>query len=190
MIPQVEKLLEQARKGVKLSPRDRRRCLEFLMIMEPGHTGAELGELFGVSNRMIRFDQTAIRGEKAKTLRDQDVGLIIADIEICFDRQSNDLEKSKLKAKPGSSVYLNHCVSIMDMNLKRVKALSDLGILPKNLGNLTVTKFAYSATVAIDTSRPQRPVNMSLDELPLLEAAFEEVPPEVQSVQLEKGTND
>ncbi len=72
---------------------------------------------------------------------------MIADIALAYERQLRDIEKSKSKAKPGSAVFLKHRTDAMELQLKCVKALQDLGYYPKNLGNMTVQKFDFKATV-------------------------------------------
>lgn len=164
MVPQAEKLLERAQKGERLNTKDRRHCLAYLDVAKPDYTNVALAELFKVTERMIRVDRDKIRKQKAEIVKKEDIGLVIADIALCFDRQVRDLEHSKAKCKVGSAVYLNHCKAIFNLQLEKVRALQELGFYPKNLGNMTVDKFEYKAVMLADGSITTRPVNMQFDD--------------------------
>jgi hypothetical protein len=155
-----EALLQEARDGRKLDAVDRRNVLRYLMYTRPDMNNVEAGELFQVTEATIRKDRAAIREEMAEELRTEDVGLVIGDISFNFRRQMRDLEASKAKAKPGSKEYLAHCVALLDMELKKTKAFQELGYLPKNLGNMTVTNYDYAAVVIKGDQIESRPLTM------------------------------
>jgi hypothetical protein len=83
----------------------------------------------------------------ASELRDDDVGLVVADIVFTFKRQLRDLEKSKAACRPGTTEYRKHCESLFNLERECKKLLQDLGWLPKNLGNMTMTEYHYAAIV-------------------------------------------
>jgi predicted HTH transcriptional regulator len=56
-LPTTKKLIEAAKKGETLSPKDRRQCIGVLMATQPELTNDEMAEMFKVSERMIRFDK-------------------------------------------------------------------------------------------------------------------------------------
>jgi hypothetical protein len=151
MIPVTQKLLEESSKR-KLTTKERRQCVVYLKTTIPDTTNTELAERFGVTERTIRQDLQAFRKEKAQFIKEDDVGLIIADIALDYERQIRDIERSKQKAPLGSLRYLQHCTNAMDLRLKCVKALQDLGYYPKNLGQMTVQKFDFKAIVNKDGS--------------------------------------
>jgi hypothetical protein len=174
-IPHAEALIKRAREGERLGTKDRRHCIAFLMAADPGHTNVSLGELFKVSERQIRDDKLRLRQERAKLVKEEDVGLVIADIALAFENQLRDIETSKRKAKLGSGHYLNHCKTVCELIVKKIQVLQELGYLPKNLGQMTHTKYEYKATVdkmtgAVDT----RPVHMTFDDS-IEDGEFEEV---------------
>jgi len=161
-VPTAQKLLQESEKRA-LTTRERRLVVAYLMATEGDrYTNVELAEKFNVSERTIREDKKHIREEKAKFIKDDDVGLIIADICLDFERQVADIEKSKAKAKPGSHQFLAHCKAIMELRLKMVEALQNIGYLPKNLGNMVVQKFEYRAEV--------HPMTGHTETVPVLEA--------------------
>lgn len=164
MIPHAEKLLERAQHGEKLTAPERRHCITFLMATMP-QTNDEMAEMFQVCDRQIRDDKKWIREEKVKTIKEDDIGLVIADIAMSYEKQVNDLERSKKQCKMGTPAYVGHCRAIFDCRMKMVEALQNLGYYPKNLGNMTTQKFIYKATVsvdgAVDTSRA---LDMKFDE--------------------------
>lgn len=161
--PKAEKLIKQAQMGQLLSAKERRHCISYLMGTRPEFSQTAMADLFQVSERMIRYDVKHIRKDKAELIKQDDVGLVIADIVLCFDKQVRDMEASKAKCRLGTMPYLNHCKTIFNTQLLKVKAMQDLGYYPKNLGNLTVDKFEFKAVVTPDNSVTSRPVNMDLD---------------------------
>jgi hypothetical protein len=164
MIPATQRLLEES-DGRKLTTSERRQCVAYLMATSPDTTNDEMAARFQVSDRTIRMDKKHIRGEKAKLIKEDDIGLVIADILIDYERLINDIEKSSRAAKPGSATYLNHKTAQMDMRLKTTKALQDLGYLPKNLGTMSVDRFEYRAEVDKSTGQvTTRPVSLFDDD--------------------------
>jgi hypothetical protein len=173
-LPHAEKLIERARRGERLGTKDRRHCISFLMTTQPDATNVEMGQLFQVTERAIRIDKKYIREERAKLIKQDDIGLVIADIAMSFDNQVRDIEKSKRKCKLGGRPYLEHCKAIFNLQLQKVKALQELGYYPKNLGNMTVEKFEYKAIVGKDGSVNTRAIE-GYEEDDAIDAEFEEV---------------
>lgn len=187
----VQRLLENAQGGEKLTTDDRRRVVAYLTGTQPDVSNADMAEWFQVSEGTIRKDKMTIRQAMANELKEEDIGLVIADLLYDFKRQIRDIEKSKESAKDGSMAKLAHCTSVMELRLKTVKALQDLGYLPKNLGSMTVDKYTYAAIVAVDGSVDTRPIHMfdeatqnrlSLterkeDDAQVTEAEFTDLPP-------------
>lgn len=171
-IPHAEKLIERAQKGERLNAKDRRHAVAYLTATRPEITAVAMGDLFFVSEGMIRVDKRIIKQEKAKLLQKEDVALVIVDIADCFDRQVKDLEASKRKCKLGSATYLAHCKEIFNLRLKMVTALQELGYYPKNLGSMTIDKYEYRATVGADGAVTSRPVNLDVSE-----GEFEDIVP-------------
>lgn len=158
-----EKMLARANAGERLKATERRHVIEYFSATHPDKSNREMAELFQVSERVIRLDKELYREQKALFLKkdlQKDLALVIADIAMDFERQVLDIEKSKAKAKLGSLPYLAHCKSVLEMRLNMVKAFQDIGYLPKNLGNMTVEKFEYKATVSKDGAVNTRPVDM------------------------------
>jgi hypothetical protein len=146
LIPVTQKLLDEASTR-KLSAKERRQCVVYLKTTNPDVTNVSMAELFQVTERTIRQDLQAFRREKARFIKEDDVGLIIADIALDYERQIRDIERGKAKATVGSKTFLDYCTAAMELRLKCVKALQDLGYYPKNLGNMTIKKFDFKAIV-------------------------------------------
>lgn len=180
----------------KATTHERRLCVEFLLATKPGITNQGIADIFAVTERTVRLDKVWIRSQKAKYLKNelnQDLGLVIADIAMDYEKQVTDIERSKTKATPGSKAYLDHCNAVFDMRLKMVKAFQDIGYLPKNLGNMTVDKFEYKAIVNKDGTSMTRPVSMDFgnDKAPekIEDAEFTEQP-SLPPAQIEKDTQE
>lgn len=198
-VPTAKKLLESAQSGErKLSPKERRHVVAYLKGTQPEITNVEMASIFGVTEKTIRMDFLAIRKEKAKLIKEDDIGLIIADIALDYERQVMDIEKSKAKAPLGSRRFLDHCTSAMDLRLKVVKALQDLGYLPKNLGSMTVQKYDFKAVVDERTGAVDGVYNRDFlrelgeegDEAPFIDAEIVEKPQLQESNEQISDTGD
>lgn len=175
-IPEAQKLLQRAQAGEKLTPKERRHCIAFLMATAPETNQTDMADWFGVSERQIRFDKRHIREERAALIKEEDIALVIADIAFSFDNQVRDIETSKRKCDKGTRTYLEHCKAVFDMQLRRVKALQDLGYYPKNLGNMVIDRYVYAAEVGKDGSVNTRPVDLQFaEDGTVIEADYEEV---------------
>lgn len=155
----VENLIHNAETGVKLNASDRRRCVGYLMTTQLGLSNTEMAAKFGVSEKTIRDDKKFVKADLISEMRDEDAGAVAADLAFNFRRQLRDLELSKQACKLGSKEYLAHCNSILDIELKRMRALQDLGLLPKNLGNVSVETFEYAAVVIKGDQIDARPIH-------------------------------
>jgi hypothetical protein len=188
-LPHAEKLIERARQGERLPSKERQHCVSFLMATQPSATNVELGILFGVSERQIRQDKDKIRRDRAKLLKEDDIGLVIADIAMSFDNQVRDIEASKRKCKYGSRTFLEHCKAIFKLQMDKVVALQNLGYYPKNLGQMTVEKFEYTAIVSPDGSASSLPTKLMIEDGSIQEAEYEVIDPtpekDVHNVQSE-----
>lgn len=152
MIPEAEQLLERAKHGERLTTKERRHCVSYNMAKHPEISNVAMADVFKVTERVIRLDKKFIREERAKLIKEDDIGLVIADIHQSFENQVNDIEKGKKKCKEGSRDYLEYCKAIFNLRLQTVKALQELGYYPKNLGSMTVDKYLYTAEVTKDGS--------------------------------------
>jgi hypothetical protein len=152
MIPQTQLLLEDVGKR-KFNTHERRQVVIYLKATDPEMTNVKLASMFDVTERTIRLDLQAFRKEKAQFIKEDDVGLIIADIALDYERQIRDIERSKIACEKkggkglGTLTYLKHCTDAMALRIQMVKALQDLGYYPKNLGTQTIEKFEYKADV-------------------------------------------
>jgi hypothetical protein len=175
--PHAEKLVQIARSGEKISSKDRRHCVAYLMATAPEISNVELGAIFQVCEKQIRNDKLKIRKSRANNEKLEDVGLVISDIAMSFERQMQDIERSKKKAKPGTKVFLDHCRALFDLQLRKVQALQDLGYYPKNLGTLTTTSYEYKAIVSKqDGSVEVHQSHLLKKPVDTVDAEFEEVP--------------
>jgi hypothetical protein len=150
-------LIGQARRGEKLTASQRRHCVSYMMATEYADISpVQMAELFQVSDRTIREDKIHIRQQAAEHIKEEDIGLVIADIRMTLEHQIRDIERSKRKCPLGSRTYLEHCSKIATLQMAAVKALQDLGYYPRNLGTMTTKKYEYKAYVdegtgAVDT---------------------------------------
>jgi hypothetical protein len=159
MLLNAQKLLEKAQGGGWVTPQERRHVVAYLLATQPDLPNSELADLFRVKEATIRLDKKGIREKIARDLKDEDVGMVIADIIVNFRRQLRDIEFSKARAKVGTHQYVAHCKAALEMHLNITKMLQDLGWYPKHLGNLVKEEFIWKAEVSIDGSVATRAVN-------------------------------
>jgi hypothetical protein len=198
-VPEADKLLERAKAGdEKLNTKDRRHVIAYLMATAPETSNVDMATWFKVSERQIRNDKRYIKEERAALIREEDIGLVIADIAMSFDNVVRELQRGAKKTTVGSMTHLKYYKEIFDTQLKKVKALQDLGYYPKNLGNMTVDKYEYKAFVNKDGSVQTNKVDLRFDEDGnIIDVEFEDVTPkqitsgsEVVLQQEEVGTPD
>lgn len=178
-IPHAEKLIETAQKGHRLCGKDRRHVVAYLLINKPEARASDMAELLQVTTRQIYLDRKELRKARASAIREEDPALVLADISISFEQQIRDMEASKAKCKLGTAVYLAHCNSIFNTQIRKVEALQSLGYYPKNLGNLTTESFVWRADVTKDGTVNTRPIVMNFKKTnqKTVEVEYEEVVP-------------
>jgi hypothetical protein len=166
-----KKLWEDALKGVKLSTKDRRHVIAWLMATD-SQSISDMALAFKVSERTISLDKVYIREQVAKDIQAEDIGMVFADIRMAFEKNMRDIETSKQKASLGTKTYLDHCNASFKLQMDFVRGMQDLGVYPKELGTLHVDKFEFTATVGLDAvAAGQRPVTMFDDKKPKVIAA-------------------
>lgn len=146
-------------KSTKNKSADRRIAITTSLLTD-SKSNAEFAEELQVSERTITRDRTAIRRDIAETIRSEDVGLVLADIRIAFDKNMRDIGESKKQAHPGTKTYLDHATAEFRMVQDYVSALMDLGVFPKNLGVVHTEKYEFSATVGLHVVDGNRNVTM------------------------------
>ena len=176
MTPNTTKIIEKAQRGEKPTTSERRHALSYLMVSGKLDPNAALGELFKVSERQIKLDKKWLREQTAKDVREDDPMLVVADLVMSFEKAIREVERSMAKCKLGSRTYLEHASKLFRMQLDKVKALQDLAVLPKNLGNLSVTKYSYAAYVGRDGSVETRPTDLAFDDVEEIKALPEPSP--------------
>lgn len=161
----VQTLLDEAKdKRRKLTTEERRRVIAFLLSSQPDLSNVEMGTWFQVTEGCIRKDRSTIRKQMANDVKEDDIGMVIADLVWSAKRQIADLETSKAKANKGSMAFVQHCKAVIEIQQNTVKSLQTLGFYPKNLGNLSIDKFEYAAIVSADGSVETRPMNLFDDK--------------------------
>lgn len=157
-----QELIDQAREGKILTAKERRHCIDYILSIGSGNdpddankkgkhatplTIQEMAELFGVSTRQITLDKRIVREQRAKEVGEEDISLVLADIDYTFSSEIAALQRAKKKAKAGSSTYLQYVKAITELTSQRIKLLQDLGYYPKNIGNLTVAEYDFTAQI-------------------------------------------
>jgi hypothetical protein len=77
-----------------------------------------------------------------------DGSLVAQDLIQSFNEFCSQLDASTKETTNGTSNKLKHLQAKIDYKLKIIAALQSLGLLPRDLGNMTRTEFIFKATVA------------------------------------------
>lgn len=183
-----EELLLRAQSGEVLVTDDRRICLGYMLttVEHRDNSNVELAKLFGVNEKTIRKDRELNRKEVAEEITKDDISLVISDIRQDYDRYVQDINSALKNVKVGTVVWLSYQNAKMQMRLKVVSALQELGYYPRNLGAMTASKFAFRAHVAEDGSVSTRAVDdAARPEKKKKSSARSEESPEERAAQIE-----
>lgn len=178
-MPHAQQLLEKAQAGETLSTKDRRHVVSFVMSTHPETTNVEMAKWFKITERAVRMDKKYIREEMAQSIKEEDVGLVIADIALNYDLQIRRIEKGLLKCVEGTRTHLEYIKTLWAFQIEKVTALQRLGYYPQSLGNMVIDKFEYKATVALDgsvESHRKKLTPKNKKDLEILEAEFTDIP--------------
>ena len=98
----------------------------------------------------------------AKRVMTEDVDTTIGRLTATHERHMQLLEASLQDAKPGTKGYIDHIRILEEMENRFTELMQSLGVLPKNLGSSTVTKYQFSSSIGImpEDKRDRRSVGM------------------------------
>jgi len=109
-------------------------------------------------------DALTVRAYKtiAKRVMTEDVDSTIGRLTATHERHMQLLEASLQDAKPGTKGYIDHIRILEEMENRFTELMQGLGVLPKNLGSSTVTKYQFSSSIGImpEDKRDRRSVGM------------------------------
>ncbi len=159
-----EQFIDRAERGEKLTTDERRHAVAYIESMHPEVSNVDMARLFQVDEATIRSDIKKSKAAKIDRVReDTDIKLILADMIHARDRAVRKLAavqaKMEREKKTDSPNYRKTIEAEVNMHLKIAAALSELGVLPKNIGTVTVNKSVFKAIVeqktgAISEVRP------------------------------------
>ncbi len=82
----------------------------------------------------------------AKRVMTEDVDTTIGRLTATHERHMQILEDALKEAKPGTKTFLDYVRILEDMENRFTELMQSLGVLPKNLGNSTVTKYEFTSS--------------------------------------------
>lgn len=132
----------------KLNADDRRGALAYLMVVRADMSNYELGSLFKVSEGLIRKDKELVRKQMADEAPADDINVFLSDLRRYYETCRTALARSTKKCTEGTAVMLAHIKAAWDLEKEYLEAMQGLGVLPKNLGNLTKTEYIFKAHVS------------------------------------------
>jgi len=138
---------EAQEKDRKLTPSERRRVVMWLQHSHPELFNTDIARVLGVSDKLIRNDKELIRKKAAEEIKNDSIELIISDIIQVYNKQAQDLERSKRKAVLGKGEYRMHSLAVAQIENMKLKALQDVGWIPKNLGTGFTESYSYVVDV-------------------------------------------
>ncbi len=132
----------------RVSAEDRRIALAYLMVVRADMSNYELGSLFKVSEGLIRKDKEIVRKQMADEAPTDDITVFLSDLRRYYETCRTALARSTKKCTEGTAVMLAHIKAAWDLEKEYLEAMQGLGVLPKNLGNLTKTEYIFKAHVS------------------------------------------
>jgi hypothetical protein len=157
----IEQLLDHCRhKTRRLSSGERRRVLRYFAQIDQfkGWDGGpvpkklrELAWLFGCSEPQVSRDRRSILRGIADTLTPDGAAEFVADYIGEIDSLINECEAALVESPRGSLQHQNYVRILADLRERRIAKLQEIGVVPKELGNLNVREEVWQATVAPDT---------------------------------------
>jgi rubrerythrin len=98
----------------------------------------------------------------AKRVMTEDVDTTIGRLTATHERHMQILEDALKEAKPGTKTFLDYVRILEDMENRFTELMQSLGVLPKNLGNSTVTKYEFTSSMGLmpEDERNKRSVDM------------------------------
>jgi len=85
----------------------------------------------------------------ARRVLEQDVDATIGELFLRHQTHIKLLEDALVLAVPGTRTYLQYVTKLEELQNSFVELCQSLGVLPKNLGNSTVTKYQFSSSIGI-----------------------------------------
>lgn len=149
-----EVLLDLAKSGQKLDVKERRVVVDHLMRTQPSMTNQEMANDLQVSESMIRVDKNILRKNMAQTLKDEDVGMVIADAVMVYNKQIHDLEVIKTTTA-SEAIKVKCAVMIAKLTEDKIRLLQSLGLYPENIAQMVISKYSFIAQVDPITSKVQ-----------------------------------
>jgi hypothetical protein len=110
------------------------------------------------------MDALTVRTYKtgARRVLTEEIDTTIGRLTETHERHMQLLEPSLQDAKPGAKGYIDHSRILEEMENRFTELMQGLGVLPRNLGNSTVTKYQFSSSIGImpEDERDRRSVGM------------------------------
>jgi hypothetical protein len=133
----------------KLTPRERREVIVWLDESDELPSNRELARVFQCDERLIRLDKQAIMREYAAGVTpDSAMGFVAR-----YLKGHDDLIRyAKLgldSSAPGGMQHEKYLKLLSDLELRRVKLLQDIGVIPKELGHLSIAEENWVAEVDV-----------------------------------------
>ena len=107
----------------------------------------------------------------ARRVLQEDVDTTVGRLTVVHERHMALLEDALTRVTPGSKLFLDTVKALERMENEFTELMQGLGVLPKNLGNSTVTKFEFSTHSGL-----MEPSERSVDQFnpPVIAGQFSE----------------
>lgn len=142
----IRDLLEQAKSGQKLSREERRLCIAYLEATDM-YTDKEMASIFKVSRGVIAKDREKIREERSAILSAvKPLDFVVDYLEsqkYVIGRLRRIIEHPSTQSKEVVQALDKYSLAVQ----RTMDTLQNLGALPKQLGNITVTEERWVAEI-------------------------------------------
>jgi hypothetical protein len=101
--------------------------------------------LWGSMNELTTRSYKAV----ARRVLQEDVDVVVGRLTSTHERHMKMLEDALSVVTPGSKMFLEYVTKLESMENAFTELMQSLSVLPKTLGNSTMTKFEFTSTVGI-----------------------------------------
>lgn len=172
-------LYVDAQKGIKLSQRERRQVITYLDEAGETPTNSELAKVFQVDEKVIRRDRSRLLRQYGSQISPTHAIMFVAKY---VRNQEQLLKSAKLalsKATQGTLAHQNYLKLCSDLEERILTKLQSIGVVPKELGHMTVTEEKWVAEFADNGVASVRPDDGASSPLRVLTSGEEPIDAEI-----------
>ena len=138
-------LYKSAQQGNKLTPTERRSVISYLEETGTQASNWELAQLFQVDEKVIRRDRLRLLRQYASQINPKLAMQYVAKYARSHERYLSQAREALSKAQVGTLSHQNYLKLCSDLEQRLLGVMQDVGIVPKELGHMAISKEEWVA---------------------------------------------